>query len=158
MHVSGLSFFLFADSRRFGPIQSESGHIGRNRSNQVETGFELGWNSSKKINNNTKLNVLNFEATLNQKKKTLIPLKQQSSLPFLFSHSVFPFSLPNLWPLTQNLYFASLPKLTLHLSASSSLTQVPSSHRYFVFMLTLHYTLTCSIAHSISVSQYVCII
>ena len=89
MHVSGLSFFLFADLRRFGPIQSESGHIGRNRSNQVETGFELGWNSSKKINNNTKLNVLNFEATLNQKKKkTLIPLKQQSSLPFLFSHSL----------------------------------------------------------------------
>ena len=68
MHVSGLSFFLFADSHQFGPIQSESGHIGRNRSNQVETGFELGWNSSKKINNNTKLNVLNFEATLNQKK------------------------------------------------------------------------------------------
>ena len=158
MHVSGLSFFLFADSRRFGPIQSESGHIGRNRSNQVETGFELGWNSSKKINNNTKLNVLNFEATLNQKKNPYPSQTTELSAFLVLSLFVFPFSLPNLWPRTQNLYFASLPKLTLHLSASSSLIQVPSSLRYFVFMLTLHYTLTCSIAHSISVSQYVCII
>ena len=80
MHVSGLSFFLFADSHQFGPIQSESGHIGRNRSNQVETGFELGWNSSKKINNNTKLNVLNFEATLNQKKKKPLSLSNNRAL------------------------------------------------------------------------------
>ena len=97
---------------------------------------------------------MNFEATLNtKKKKTLIPLN--SSLPLTFSH--FPSPLSHSLTHDHSLKISPLPhclsSLSLNLSISRSqflhllisisvlssltLTQVLSSLRYFAFSLTL---------------------
>ena len=103
-----------------------------------------------------------FEAILNPKKNPNPYLKLSVSL--VLSLSISPLSLSNTrlsHSLTQIPSISPLPHYpsslfisqshSLHLLVSSSSDQVPSSLRYFAFILTLHYTLTYSIAHSISV-------